>query len=199
MAKKTTYKKGIELEERFAQYVKEEMGYTETKIRFQVKQANNSRGANVDVIGQKLTDTGKLANTFSYVYMGIALIFIVIGIYFLTTDDLGVGGAFLLLGLISEIIGFIFIVVNNKTRIANIWVECKNLKNKVNISQVRKMIDEIKAYKNSEDKKYKFKEFAFVSASGFIDNAIELAIANNIKCFIVNDNNEFQQITEWSN
>jgi len=199
MAKKTTYKKGIELEEKFSQYLKDEMGYTETKIRFQVKQANNSRGANIDIIGRKLSEKGKFLKSLGITYLIIFFLLIVLGIILLSNNIEDWGGGLIFSGVIFEIFGTIAYALGLKYYNTNIWVECKNLKNKVNITQVRKMIDEINAYKNSGDKKYRFKEFAFVSASGFIDNAIELALANNIKCFIINNKNKFQQINEWSN
>lgn len=199
MPKKTTYKKGIELEEKFAKYLKEKMGYTETKIRFQVKQANNSRGANIDVIGQKLSENGKTLKYAGIVYLILFLILFVIGIIVLNSDsNSDCGGYLIFISVVFEIFGVIGYFLGVKYSTVHIWVECKNLKNKVNINQVRKMVNEIKAYKDSGSKKYRFKEFAFVSASGFIDNAIELAIANNIKCFIVNKKNNFEQINEWS-
>lgn len=55
----------------------------------------------------------------------------------------------------------------------------------------------VKEYKESKDTKYKFKKFAFVSASGFVDNALELAIDNHIDCYI-KENEKFKKIDKWN-
>jgi hypothetical protein len=196
---KSTFKKGIELEKEFAEYIREEMKYDKIKIRFQVKQANNSMGANIDIIGQRLNETGIRLKRVSkwYFIMCVIVVFyaLLIGIMDSFYNDWTL--ALFISGLILEIVGLFALIISSRYNIDNIWVECKNLKTKSNITQVNKMLNEIKSYKNSGDTQYKFKEFAFVSTSGFVNNAIELAIANNIKCF-VKENNEFGQITNWN-
>ncbi len=179
----STYKKGIDLEKKFAEYIKSEMKYDKIKIRFQVKQANNSRGANVDVIGQRKNETGETWEGMGIIWLIICFIALVVGFIMEFTNDWGsdLGLYLIICGFILEIVGIIALVISNAYNIDNIWVECKNLKSKVNISQINKMLTEIKQYKASGDSQYKFKEYAFVSASGFIDNAIELAEANSIK------------------
>ena len=195
----STFKKGIELEKEFSEYLKSEIGYDKIKTRYQVKQANNSRGANIDIIGQKLNSTGiafKQMGTVWLIIFVIAIIFSFVIAFTDSFDNAWFKGLFFC-GIALEIFSFSALIISNIYNIDNIWVECKNLKTKVNITQIHKMINEIKAYKASGDKQYKFKEFVFVSASGFIDNAIELATKNGIKCYI-KEKNKFTQITNWN-
>ncbi len=196
---KTTHQKGLELENKFAEFIKEEMGYEKTKIRFQVKQANNSRGANIDVIGQRLDKRGKLLKNLGISYMVVFFIamFYAFIIGFTDTFDNIWFSILFFGGLTMQILGIIVILISSSLNIENAWVECKNLKSKVNIGQVSKMINEINSYNQTKDTQYKFREFFFVSASGFIDNAIELAISNNINCYIVEDD-KFKKITNWN-
>lgn len=196
---KTTHQKGLELEIQFAEFIKEEMGYEKTKIRFQVKQANNSRGANVDVIGQKLNENGKKLNRIGTTYIIVCFFPIIFSIIIGLTDSVDniLVPVFFFGGITLNVLGIIVLIISSYLNIENAWVECKNLKTKVNIGHVGKMINEIKSYKQTKDTQYKFKEFFFVSASGFVDNAIELAISNNINCYVVEDE-KFKKITNWN-
>jgi len=185
---------------KFAEYVKKEMKYDKVKIRFQVKQANNSRGANVDVIGQRKNATGEMWEQLGKIWLIICSIAIFFGLIIGFASDWETDWAWglIVIGVILDICGIIALLISNAYNIDNIWVECKNLKTKVNISQVNKMLTEIINYKATGDSQYKFKEYAFVSASGFIDNAIELAEANGVKCFIVDNNGNFKRKEKWS-
>ena len=197
--KETTFKKGINLEKSFAEYIKKEIDYEKVKIRHQVPQANNNRGANVDVIGEKLNENGETLKKLGmwYYIIGITAYIVSFFLYLVNEINEDTFVSIMFSGIVFIIIGgFIYIIKRNN--IVNIWVECKNLKGKANITQVNKMLTEIKSYRESEDNKYKFKEFAFVSANGFVDNAIELAINNGIKCFILDKKDKFKEVTEWN-
>ena len=195
----TSFTKGIELEKEFAEYIRTELNYDKIKIRFQVKAKANSRGTNVDVIGQRVDSTGKTYRVIAFIYFLVFVIVYFYGIISYSNDSID-GGLLTLLFVISSFFlvgGLIFIINSEKNNIENIWTECKNLKTKVNINQIRKMLNEIKEYKESGDKQYKFVEFAFVSTSGFIDNAIELAIDNKINCYI-KDGSKFKKVSKWN-
>ncbi len=62
-------------------------------------------------------------------------------------------------------------------------MECKNLKGKVNINQIEKSIREFNDYTASGNKEYKFKYHYFVSANGYIENALKYAEDKGILCY----------------
>ena len=197
--KETIFEKGINLEKNFAEYIKKEMDYEKVKIRHQVPQANDNRSANIDVIGEKLNENWGNAKNIGvwYYVIGIVAYIVSIFLYLVNEIDEDVFNVVMLSVITFIIIGVLLYIIK-RNNIVNIWVECKNLKGKVNITQVNKMLTEIKSYKESEDRTYKFKEFAFVSANGFVDNAIELAVNNGIKCFILDKKDKFKEVTEWN-
>lgn len=195
---RSAFDKGIDLEKEFAEYVKETLGYSKIKIRFQVAAMNNKRGTNVDIMGYKLDERGKkLEKMALFYYIGmIPLLIIVFVLGFTSHWQNSFAGLLLIIVLLFAAFGLLGLILSRKFSHENIWVECKNLKNKVNINQVRKMLNEISEYRESGDKQYKFNEFAFVSLSGFVDNALELAIDNKIDCYI-KEGNAFKKIDKW--
>ena len=76
------------------------------------------------------------------------------------------------------------------------WVECKNLKGKATYEQVQKCLQEFNDYKLSGDKEYKYVVLYFVSASGFVENALKLAMDNDIICYELKNEN-FEKVTYW--
>ena len=192
------YERGANLEQMFAEHVVTELGYDNYVTRKQVKSANNSRGTNVDVIGHRLDERGRRLEKFGKVCLAICIGFGILGllwlIYGVNKWD-GVG--LLVFAVIFEVSAAVVIGLSKKLAFENIWCECKNLKGKATISQVRKAIDELNDYRNSGDTTYKFVEAAFVSVNGFVENALELAKKNNVKCYVV-ENDKFKRITNWN-
>ncbi len=199
MGRKGNYKKGLKLEQEFAEFLTTEMNYGKVKIRSQIKAAENSRGSNIDIIGERPNKKGermkRLANSYLIIFFAMFGGGLIIGY----SNNWGVGIWTLLItvSIIFEAGALIALFISKSNDIVNAWVECKNLKGKANINQVRKMIDEMSEYKASGDKRYKFYDFIFVSANGFIDNAIQLAERNNIQCYVKHEES-FKQVTEWS-
>lgn len=193
----TIFEKGIGLEKEFAEYLKSDLGWEKARIRSQMASKFNMRGTNVDVIAERINKIE--SDRFNLISLGYFLVFIVFFIYGLsiTETDFVIS----LVILVFSIAFFSFGLIFRKTAINKIrehaWVECKNLKTKVNISQVQKTIDELKHYKETENREYKFVEVYFVSSNGFVENALKLAIDNKINCFI-KEGNKFKKIDYWN-
>ena len=101
------------------------------------------------------------------------------------------------LGVFLELAGIIALHYSDKYHKENAWVECKNLKTKVDKDKIRKMIDEYNDYVNSGDKKYKIEYLYFASANGYMKNAIEYAEHHNVECFVKKGRNKFERVDFW--
>jgi len=198
MAKKrTTYKKGLELEIMFAEFMKEELGYNNTRVRAKVPQKNNNTGIEVDVIGKRLDERGKIFNVLAIISI---VLFMLLFIYGLVEVIIGSNNDLSLIFIISFVFGIggiAYLLLSNHFNQENAWVECKNLKGKANITQVNKMIMEIEEYKLSKDNEYKFINYFFVSANGFIENAIKKAMDKGIDCYSLS-NGKFIEEKYWN-
>ncbi len=51
---------------------------------------------------------------------------------------------------------------------------------------VRDFYNVVQDYNNSKDKKYPMSKMIFVSASGFVDNALQFATEKGIECYTKN-------------
>jgi hypothetical protein len=195
--KQNDYKNGADFEQRFANYLVTNLGYDNYQVRNQVKSVNNSRGTNVDIIGRRLDARGKRLENLGKIYLYLTGFVAAFGILLMfLMDDKWCGTVVILIAVVIEVIAYVAVLKGIEFAFENIWVECKNLKGKADITQVRKTIDEISDYQKSGDTTYKFAEYAFVSANGFVDNAIGLAIKHGIKCYIVEDG-KFKRVTNW--
>lgn len=190
-AKETTsYNKGLALETRFCSILKNELGCKNVRIRAQMKSRMNSRGSNVDIIGERQDIRGKRLQIVGIIYLLIcALVFCIGG---LTNDETALWG-----GLIFELGGAISIILSKRYTTEHIWVECKNQKAKVSYSQMQKTIHEYDEYKASKNKEFKFVEQYFVSASGFVENALKLAEERGVRCFVVTDLG-MKEVSYWN-
>lgn len=190
----TVFEKGIGLEKEFCEYLKTDLSWDKARVRSQMASKFNMRGTNVDVIAERIDIRGNKLKKIGIVY---AIFFILLIVIALFEEDSELQLFLFCFGLIFEVVGafaFIYSINLNKE---NAWVECKNLKTKVNISQVQKTIDEQKHYKESGNKEYKFVECYFVSTNGFIENALKLAVDNGIKCY-TKEKGLFKQIDYWN-
>ena len=64
------------------------------------------------------------------------------------------------------------------------------------INHVRKTIEEKADYVRSGDREYKFEYHYFVSANGFVENALKYAVDNNVICY-VKEGNTFKKVGYW--
>ena len=191
-----SYDKGKQIEDKLAEYCQTDLGYPKVKTRKQLTQFNNARGINVDVVGERLDARGKTYNNVGiayYIIFGVILLFSIFG-------DLETEGdhTFLLISIFGILLGAIFLTLSNKFNVENIWVECKCLQTKVTIKIVQDVLNQYNNYIKSGDTTYKFKEVVIVSKSGFIDNAIELAMKSKIKCYTLDEKGNFKLIDNWS-
>jgi hypothetical protein len=196
---KLSYEKGIELEKKFSEYVKNELEYTHIIIRHNIKQFYNDSGVNVDIIGQRLNARGRKLYKYGMILLimvGISIIGAIIYAYVTNWVDY-TPVAFISCAGWLELIAFISFMLSKKYNIENIWVECKNWKNEIDIDVVSLMISKISDYKKTKDKRYKFKEFVIVSANGFKKTAIQKAEDHNIQCFSIDNVGNFQKINKW--
>lgn len=185
-----SYYKGANFEIRFAEFMKSDLGWDKYVIRSQQKGKANSKGSQVDIIGERFDVRGKRLYNLAIVYLVLMIGFCAAGIYM--DEDW--------LAILGVLIGIIAIFISLKSRNLhkeNVWVECKNLKGKATIEQIRKSIDEYQDYVATQDKEYKFIEWYFVSASGFVENALKLAMDNGIVCFEYNKSEKFEKVTYW--
>jgi uncharacterized protein YxeA len=153
----TVFEKGIGLENEFCEYLKTDLSWEKARVRSQMASKFNMRGTNVDVIAERIDIRGNKLKKIGILY---AIFFILLIVIALFEEDSELQLLLLCFGLIFEVGGafaFIYSVNLNKE---NAWVECKNLKTKVNISQVQKTVDEYKHYKESGNNEYKFVEYS---------------------------------------
>ena len=124
------------------------------------------------------------------VYCVIMIVFIFIGILF---DEMWVA----ILALIIGMVGFFAALIGRSFYKEYAWVECKNRKGKATYDQVQKCINEYNDYKARKNKEYRYVSKYFASASGFVENALKLAMDNDIICYEYNKNEKFEKVTYW--
>jgi len=196
---KTTYEKGLELEQKFSEFMKEELGYNDTRIRAKIPQKHNHTGVEVDVIGRRTDERGKSFEKLAIRTCVLGVVLFISGFYIGVDSDwnsmLSIPLAVISLVVLS--FGVLYMLLSSKFNQENAWVECKNLKGKANITQVSKMITEIDDYKLSNNRDYKFTDYFFVSTNGFVENAIKKAISKGIHCYTY-DNGNFIEEKYWN-
>src|SRR3989304_2460760 len=200
MAKKqTTHEKGLELEQKFSEFMKEELGYNHTRVRAKVPQKHNHTGVEVDVIGKRTDERGKRLENLSIGSLILGGILFFLGLYLWMGSDFDDTWlmSLLLIGIMLVCFSMFYILLSTKFNQENAWVECKNLKGKANITQVGKMIIEIEEYKLSNNKEYKFVDYFFVSTNGFVENAIKKAMDKGISCYSLS-NGKFIKEKYWN-
>ena len=193
----TSYTKGRELETEFSVFLKRELGWQKVRVGAHLPGKMNRKGAAIDVIGEKLSEKGKRYHTRAINFLIITGGLFVLAIIW-NLMDWGNGGIGLLIyAIIAGIVAVIFLKRSDEFNKENAWVECKNLKSKVNINHVDKSLRELKDYRESGDKEYKFEYHYFVSASGFVENALKYAIENNVICYEKISDGGFKKVGYW--
>lgn len=196
METKTTHKKGLDLEEKFAEYMKKELGYKATRVRANIHGSLNAKGKQIDIIAEKRNETQE-SLTFVFKFVGIIAIaaFLIGSAALFSEAD---NTFFINTGLTVAIICIIaYFLIPNFFEKEFALVECKNLKGKATIEQIHKLIDAKNDYKESGNKDYNFTKLIFVSVNGFIENAQKLATKKDVDCYEMNDKGEFLKSTYW--
>jgi len=195
--KKTSFKKGIELEEKFAQYMKEELEYKKTRTRAHLPGKDNVKGYEADILAEKEDKMRDLLINIGEFLGIIGIIAFIIGLLELldqqTNDFLFNWG--MVFFIIAIFIGIMTHFIWHKEYA---WVECKNLKSKANINQISTLHRNLEDYNNVENNEYKITQLIFVSTNGFIENAIKYAENKNIECYETDKKERFIESTYWS-
>lgn len=193
----TSFEKGIGLEKEFCEYLKTDLGWEKARIRSQMASNINMRGINVDIVAERINEKDKR----NYIILGSIYLCIGTFVFLLGLDIVNENEVLGFSCLAGFFLMVLFAVLFYRMALDNIkehaWVECKNRKTKSDIKQIKEVISCLKEYRATENRKYKFVEIYFVSASGFIDNAIELAERSEIRCFVKKDGT-FKEVDKWN-
>ena len=194
--KKTSFKKGKELEEKFAQYMKDELGYNKTRTRAHLPGKDNVKGYEADIIAQKDDEIKEYLDYGTKFLLVIGSIVMIIGLGELLEESIN--------QLCKEnfiyilIAGIALYVIDYLRKWEWAWVECKNLRGGADIDQVSKLLRQFKDYNNVESGEYNITKLIFVSTNGFKENAIKHAETNDVECYEINEKGEFIESTYWS-
>ncbi len=174
-----------------------ELGWEKTRVGAHMKGKENSKGAAIDVIGERLDERGKNFHFIAALTLWIASCFTLVGIVFAIyeVDNGGIG--MISMGAATLVAAWVFMKHSDLYHKENAWVECKNLKAKATISMIDKSVREKKDYVASGDREYKFEYHYFVSSSGFVENALKYAIAKGMVCFEKKDG-KFVQVSYFN-
>jgi hypothetical protein len=191
---KSNNEQGKKLEDDFALFLKNNLGYTKVDTRITVFSRKNPNGSNVDVMGKKNSNQGKRIMLLSKIMMYLSLPIMLIPA-FLSTISVSYTQIFTLaaIGLSMIVLSAMILGLADYYSAEYAWVECKSSKDKTTFDQVDTMVSRFNAHMKNKHKRYNFKEKYFVSANGFIDNALGHAHSNGIICYIC-EGNEFKKI-----
>lgn len=101
-----------------------------------------------------------------------------------------------ILGIGIGLIGALLLRKSREYWVEHAWVECKNRKKPTDIVQIETVWSQWQHYHLTNNKQYKFRYLYFVSASGFVENALKVATDRKINCFI-KEGDKFKQIYYW--
>lgn len=121
--KKNPYQKGLELEQEFAQYMKDKLEYDKVKVRKQVSGKHSIKGAEADIIGVEHDPRGEKFRKLSFFLFFGAITGIVISIIEKASE-----GWFVFFFAI-EIVAILYGLLERRFSDKYTWVECKNWKN----------------------------------------------------------------------
>ena len=178
-----SYEKGREFEKKFASFLKEELGWDKVRVGAHMSGKSNAKGTSIDVLGERLDEMGvKYKKISSRWMMASGVLGIGALIWFL--QDWGSDGFwFFILCLLSVMGAMVFRMLSDANHKKNAWVECKNLKTKVNINHMSKMLREYNDFKSSKNDDHRFTHLYFASANGYVENVLKMALDNNVICY----------------
>ena len=138
---------GLDLEMRFCEFMKTDLGYREATLRKLMKSSNKIKGVQVDIIAERSSDMGRTLKW-------VCLIFLILcAILFFVTFHYNMP-YFSLLALFFDCLGVAIFFISYRYNVEHGWVECKNYKSeKADFDQMRIMILNAKDYKATNKKK----------------------------------------------
>ncbi len=187
----STHEKGTYLEDLFAEYMKDELGWDSTKTRTQMKSYYTNRGSNVDVIAERQDSRAGVFTTLSFWFLGIAVAIFIAAIF---VDQSGIALAALSITLAAG--SMVYVLIGRRLNAQHAWVECKNRHGNVCFDEMQKMVHQLEAYKASGDKDFKFVDCYFVSSTGYADTALKLAMDKGVTCYVLKDE-KFSEVSFW--
>lgn len=192
-----SYEKGLEFEREFAQFLKSELKWTKVRVGASISGHNNPKGTSIDVIGERLDALGIRYKDISTKWLiGSGICFVGALIWYIESW-MNNGLWLTIYALLCIMGGSIFRILSDANNKQNAWVECKNLKSKVNINHISKMIREFQDYKATKDDQHRFTHYYFASANGYVENALKMAHDNNIVCY-TKIGNSFVEEKYWN-
>lgn len=181
MKGKLSQAKGKAFEQKFSIYMMTELKYDSIKRRKSMTGSESIKGSEADIIGVIYDIRGKRLKTAGLMLIGLAILLAICILAKLIHYD------FAYFFLLFAVGGIIYVELSKKLNDKYTWVECKNRKNATDLRTVRDFYNVVQDYNNSKDKKISISKMIFVSASGFVDNALQFAVSKNIDCYKLND------------
>lgn len=191
-----SYEKGREFEEQFARFMKDDLKWDKIRIGAHMSGHENAKGTSIDILGERLDFLGIKYRKIADKWMAVSIAFALGGIIW-HIEKWGERGLwFTLFALTSFAAGLIFRILSDANNKQNAWVECKNLKSKVNINHMSKMLREYNDFKSSKNEHHRFTHLYFASANGYIENTLKMALDNNVICY-EKKVNSFREVNYW--
>lgn len=182
-AEGVSYEKGREFEEQFAKFMKNKLDWNEVRVGAHMTGKDNAKGTTIDILGRRLDLLGIKYNNIANKWIGAASVLIILSAIWWWKHWGQHGHWFLILSLLTLLGGIIFKILSTSNNQQNAWVECKNLKGRVNINHISKMLREFNDYKASRNENHRFTHLYFASANGYVENALKMALDNKIICY----------------
>lgn len=187
MKGRQNYFKGLVFEQKFSIYMISELKYDSVKRRKSMTGSESIKGSEADIIGIIYNRKAESIRKAGIFFMIIAIISLIGVAFELIHKD------FIYFFLLFGISGFVYGIIGKKKSRQYTWVECKDRTKTTDIRMVRDFYNSVQDFNNSKDKKYSISKMIFVSASGFVDNALQFASDKRIECYRLIDNS-FQKI-----
>jgi len=185
---RVNYDKGLDLEMRFCEFMKTELGYSEAIVGTTQHSSNNASGIKLDIMAKKNSQLGKWLMGISVTFSCFTIVCVIGLVAYCYYNDIELNKSIIFIATITEVLALTFYVLSKKHTTEFAWVECKDWERKVAIKDIEKMFFEYESNKGSRDKKHRFRHKYFVSANGFVHNAQVYAEKKGIICYICSDN-----------
>lgn len=186
----TCYEKGKSLEHEFAEFMKTNLGWKETRVGVHLVGSSNRKGASVDIVAKRLDERGKKYTRNGLLYLAGCVILVLLAV--LLNNEYLLGSF-----LTFAFLGCVFLLSSLFMNQEHCLVECKNLKTKAVSSHIDKTLRELNDYKLSGDKEFKFRHHYFVSSNGYVETTLKYALEKGIVCYVKTENG-FELEKYWS-
>lgn len=195
-AEGVSYEKGRAFEERFAEFMRYELGWSKVRVGAHMPGSGNAKGTSIDVLGERLDQTG-IRYKRMWIRWIMASLCLAIGSCVWHIQGWGNNGLWLLIfSLASVFFALIFMLLSDANNKQNAWVECKNLKGKANVNHMAKMLREYNDFRSSRSRDYRFTKVYFASANGYVENALKMAMDSDVTCYQWNGKS-FEEVGYW--